>query len=82
MTRTYWRSANGRIHAKVDGRSHEADNLDDAHLEPVGSLAEVELSALCDRCFPGDSAAAVLEATAAVDDERAFAIEHAIEEEA
>ena len=52
MSPTYWRSASGKVHSKVDGRSHEGDNLDQANLERIGSLAEVDLSALCRRCFP------------------------------
>jgi hypothetical protein len=68
MSRTYWRSAGGTVHVKVDGRSLEQDNLDDAHLERVASLAEVELGALCARCFPPTSVPSVLEATEAQDD--------------
>jgi hypothetical protein len=65
MSRQYVRSGNGKVHVKVDGRSHERCNLDDARLTPVGSLAEVELGALCDLCFPATDTEAVLEATEA-----------------
>lgn len=48
--------SSGRLHRRsADGRTHEADNLDDAgEYEVVGSdvLANVEPGQLCERCFP------------------------------
>ncbi len=52
--------SSGRIHKRTeDGRTHEADNLDDAGEYEVitpEQLAEAEPEQLCERCFPEDAA--------------------------